>query len=398
MTQAKTHVLIVGGGFGGVKTALELSGNEHYTVTLLSNTPYFRFFPSLYHTATGGAIAESSIPLTTIFEGKGIDVALGTAEKLDREKKTITTTEGKHYSYDTLILALGSVPNYFGIQGIAEFSYSIKTPEEAKRFKAHLHQQLTDAREPDLNYVIVGGGPTGIELAGSLPEYLKTVMKLHGIRHRAIHVDLVEAAPKLVPRMPKSMSRAIARRLRSVGVTLYLGKAVQGETADNLMVDGKPLQSHTVVWSAGIANHPFFAVNGFKLNERHKVVVDSYLQAEPDIYVLGDNADTQYGGMAQTALYDGTFVGQNLRRYAKGHLMKQYQPKVPIYVIPVGPHWSSVLWGKWQTNGFLGWVLRSLADLRAFHDYEPWQKAGKQWLTEFEAEEDCPICAKQRIV
>lgn len=390
-------MLVVGGGFGGVKIALELAGSEHFDVTLLSDQPDFHYFPTLYHTATGGRMAESNIPLSTLFAGKNVRLAQGKAARIDRRNHRIITTDGKQYSYDTVVFALGSVPNYFGIRGIEEYAYGINSPQRAKAFKNHLHQQLSDQRAPDLNYVIVGGGPTGIELAGSLTAYLKEIMKAHDIRHRAVHVDLIEAAPKLLPRMPKGISRAVARRLRRLGVKLYLGKTVEGETADALMVDGKPVQSHTVVWTAGTANNPFFKENGFSLSERGKVKVDEYLQAEPDVYVIGDNADTKFSGMAQTALHDANFVSRNLARNAEGRLMHRYQPKEPIYVIPVGHRWSAVLWGKTQIFGILGWVLRSLADLRAFSDYEPWWHAGGQWMNSFEGEEECPDCAKHGL-
>lgn len=387
----------MGGGFGGIKAALELSKGNHYDITVLTDKPNFQYFPTIYHTATGGAWAESSIPIPTIFEDKNITLVGGKAQKLDRKRKVIITETGDEHAYDVLILALGSVPNYFGIKGIQEYAYTFKTPEDAHRLKDHLHRQLADKHEPDLNYVVVGGGPTGIELSGALSSYLKEIMKAHGIRHRALHIDLIEAAPKLVPRMPKAMSRAIARRLRHLGVKLYLGKVVQGETADTLMVDGKPIQSHTVIWTAGTTNHPFFHENGFRLNERGKVTVDEYLQAEHDIYVIGDNADTKFSGMAQTALRDGEYVGRNLNRKAKNQLMERYSDKEPIYVIPVGPNWAAVLWGKTQIYGRLGYILRSLADLVGFKDYEPWWKAGAQWMTEFTTEEDCPTCAKHSM-
>ncbi|MEK7153722.1 MAG: FAD-dependent oxidoreductase [Patescibacteria group bacterium] len=392
MAESKTRALIVGGGFGGVKAALELAKDEHFDVTLLSNRTDFQYFPTLYRTATGGKMSQSCIPLASLFEGKPVRLVQGSAKRLNRKKKVVKTSEGKEYGYDVLVLALGSVPNYFGIKGIDTYAYSIKTPEEARRFKNHLHQQLADGRQPDLNYVIVGGGPTGIELAGALPGYLKAVMQAHGIKRRAVHIDLVEAAPKLVPRMPKRMSRIIARRLRHLGVKLYLGQTVQGETADMLMVNDKPIQSHTVVWTAGVTNHPFFKENEFALNERGKVLVDEYLQADTDIYVLGDNADTSFSGMAQTALYDAIFVGENLTRQRAGKLMRRYTPKEPIYVIPAGEHWAAVLWGKRQIYGFPAWILRTLADLVAYKDYQPWWKAGRQWMTEFETEEDCPTC------
>jgi NADH:ubiquinone reductase (H+-translocating) len=393
MKSERTRIVIVGGGFGGVKTALELADNPHFDVTLLSDRDSFYYYPTLYHTATGGAIEQSKIPLSRLFEGKEITLVEESVTGMDRKKKIISTKSGKTYSYDNAVLALGSLPNYFGIQGIEQYSYNIITPDNARRFKNHLHEQLVNDNKPDLNYVIVGGGPTGIELSGALAGYLKEVMQAHGIRHKSIHIDLVEAAPKLIPRMPDRMSKAVARRLRSLGIKLYLNQKVEGETADALMVNGRPIQSHTVVWNAGTTTSPFFKQNNFALSERGKVVVDDYLQAEPDVYVIGDNAATMYSGMAQTALYDALFVSDNIKRQAEGHLMKRYTPKTPIYVIPVGRNWAAVLWGKQQIYGLLGWLLRLAADLVAFKDYEPWWRAGKQWLTEFSEEEECPTCA-----
>jgi NADH dehydrogenase FAD-containing subunit len=142
------------------------------------------------------------------------------------------------------------------------------------------------------------------------------------------------------------MSRAVARRLRRLGVKIFLNQSVEGETADALMVNGKPIQSHTVVWTAGAAIHPFFLENKFILSPRRKVIVDGYLHAEEDIYVLGDNAETPFSGMAQTALHDAKSLSHNLIRKAEGRLMERYKPKVPIYVIPAGPGWAAVLWGK----------------------------------------------------
>src|SRR6185437_16706113 len=114
----KHHVLIVGGGFGGVKAALELSRHEGITVTLLSDRPDFRYYPTLYHTATGGLRAQSNIPLADILPTDKVTLALGTAERLDRKHKTVVTKEGHIIPYDTLILALGVVTNYFGIKGL----------------------------------------------------------------------------------------------------------------------------------------------------------------------------------------------------------------------------------------------------------------------------------------
>lgn len=389
----KERVLILGGGFAGVKTALELCDDERFAVTLLSDDDEMRYYPTLYRTATGGHRANSSIPLTTIFEGKPVTLAQGTATRLIRKDKTVTTDKGRAYEYDTLIIALGVVTNYFGIEGLKDYSYSIKTQAEVERFKRHLHQQLHDDRCPDLHYVIVGGGPSGIELAGALPEYLKRIMANHGIKRRSIHIDLVEASPRLLPRLPKDTSRAVRKRLRKLGVRLRLNSMVQGQTADELMVSGKPIRSHTVVWTAGVTNHPFFKDNDFVITNRGKVATDIYLQAEDNIFVLGDNANTPYSGLAQTALRDGEFVAKNLRRRAGGKSFRSYTAKKPVTVIPCGPRWAAVVWGNLRLYGRLGWTLREAADLIGFHDLEPWHKAGKQWFTAFTRDDDCPTCA-----
>jgi NADH dehydrogenase len=389
----KQRVLIVGGGFGGVKTALELAGDDRFEITLLSDSPELRYYPTLYHTATGSKRSNSSIPLAIIFAGKLVTLVQGTAQSLDRKAKIILTADGQSLPYDVLVLALGVVTNYFGIKGLPEYSYSIKTQDEVKRFKAHLHQQLSDEHRPDPHYVIVGAGPTGIELAGALPAYLRDIIKKHGLPPRKLHIDLIEAMPQLLPRLPKATSRVVRRRIKRLGIRLYLNSAVQGETADELVINGKPIRSHTVIWTAGVTNHPFFAGNHFVIMGRGKVAVDTYLQAEENIFVIGDNANTPFSGLAQTALLDGTFVAQNLRRRASGKSFKSYVAKQPITVIPAGPRWAAVLWGKVRIYGWLGYMIREAADLIGFHDLEPWPAATKQFMTEFDMQDDCEVCA-----
>jgi NADH dehydrogenase len=388
-------VLIVGGGFAGVAAARELGSDSRFNVTILSDDSDLRYYPTLYRTATGGERANSSIPLTRIFQDDhNVHIEQGVASTLDRKAKTITAEDGKTYEYDTLILALGVVTNYFGIPGLADYSFSIKSQSEVARFKAHLHQQLVDERRPDLNYVIVGAGPTGIELAGALPQYLRYIMKNHGQPdNRAIHINLIEAAPRLLPRLPKSTSRSVRRRLKKLGIKLYLKSVVEGETPDQLTISGKPIPSHTVIWTAGVTNHPFFKNNNFAIMGRGKVGVDTYSQAEDNIFVLGDNANTPFSGMAQTALRDGVFVGRNLRRRASGKSLKSYVAKQPITVIPAGPRWAAVVWRKLRLNGRVGYLMREGADLIGFHDLEPWPDATKQFLTEFSSQDNCEVCA-----
>lgn len=391
-SEIPTRVIIVGGGFGGVKLALDLAGSQSFAVTLVSQSPEFRYYPALFRTATGGSRKSSAIPLADIFAGKPVTLEYKKVEVINRQSKAIRIEGGRELAYDVLVLALGTVTNYFGIKGLDKYSYGIKSLEEAEELKRHLHQQLIDDKQPDLNYVVIGGGPTGVELAGELPGYMKRVMRRHGLEPQPVKVSLIEAAPRLLPRMPEDISQAMAQRLNRLGVKLYLGESVQAETADSIMVHGKALKSQTVIWTAGMSNNPFFAANDFKLSPKGKVIVDEFLQAEQNIYIMGDAADTLYSGMAQTALYDADFVARNLKRQANGLTPNPYKPKKPIYVMPAGPRWAAVLWGDLRIYGWLGWVLRRLADLVAYHDIEPWWKASKLWMAESAEEEDCPNC------
>ncbi len=393
MKTNKQRVVIVGGGFGGVKTALDLAKAGGFEITLISDTPDFRYYPSLYHTATGGSHSTSSIHLDELLDAKLVHRVQDKVTGLDRAQKHVITATGQEIGYDYLVLSLGVITNYFHIEGLPEFAYGIKTLEDAEKLKIHLHQQIIDDRKPDINYVVVGGGPSGIELAGVLGDYVQYICDKHGIKHRAIHIDLVEAAPRLVPRMPARMSRKIAKQLRARGVKLYFNAAVEGQTTDELLVNGKPIRSHTVIWTAGMSNNPFFAEQGFQLVKNGKVRVDQYLQAEPSIFVIGDNADTPYSGMAQTAIYDGSYVARSLEAIVT-HVKtpKPYVAKQPVYVMPAGPNWAAVQWGGIKLYGRTGWLLRRAADFIAYRDYEPFFKATKHWFSEYEREDLCSQC------
>jgi NADH dehydrogenase len=389
----KHRIVIVGGGFGGVKTALELADDNRFEITLISSNADFRNYPVLFHVTTGGARKVASIPLAEIFDGKKVKLIIDSVTSIDRQSRSVSTQAGKSFRYEALVLGLGVQTNYFGIKGLEEHSFGIKSPDEADRLKSHLHQQLCKDNRPDLNYVIIGGGPTGVELAGELPSYIDKLVRQHNLKPRKIHVDLIEASPRLVPRMPKAISRRIARNLRKQGVKVYLKTAVQAQTADTLYVNDKPIRSHTVIWTAGVKNNTFFAEQNFQLAGNSKVRVDQFLQAENGIYVIGDNADTPYSGMAQTAIYDGVFVASNLQRIASKQDPLPYVAKKPIYVLPAGPKWAAVLWGRIRFYGALGWIIRGMADYIAFNDFLPWNTATKRWLALQEEEDDCHHCS-----
>jgi NADH:ubiquinone reductase (H+-translocating) len=391
--QRKPKVIIVGGGFGGIRAARQLSRHGELELTLISASDSFAYYPQLYHAATGGVRSESSIPLSELLSGQPVAIVNDTVTQLNADAHTVTGASGQAYTYDYLILGLGSVTNYFGIQGLKEFSYDIKSITGAERFKKHLHDQLLN-QATDLNYVVVGGGPTGVELAASLGGYLRRITRLHGIAHPKYGIELIEAAPRVLPRSPESFSARTQRRLEELGIKVMTNTAVQAETADALQLKGQSLTTRTVVWTAGVSTAPFYKDNAaqFTLAKNGKVEVNEHLEARPGIYVIGDNAATQYSGMAQTAIYDADFAARDLVAALHNRPRAAYQPKQPISVIPVGDNWAGVQWGKVLMYGFIGGILRRLADLVAYADLESWPQAVRVWLKDFGHEDNCKIC------
>jgi NADH:ubiquinone reductase (H+-translocating) len=388
------QILVVGGGFGGVRAAERLARYREFEVTLLSDSDSFAYYPQLYHSATGGARSESSLPLASLLPAN-VKLVRDTAASLDPESGTLQASSGKAYRYDELVLALGSVTNYFGIKGLPEFSYDIKSIAGAERFKQHLHKELIDDKKPDINYVVVGGGPTGVELAAALGAYLQRITRLHGIAQPKYRVDLIEAAPRLLPRSAESVSARVQKRLQSLGVTVMTGKTVKAETAAALELDGEKLASKTVVWTAGVSTNAFYKNNApvFTFAKNGKVQVDEHLQVHEHIYVIGDNAFTKFSGMAQTAIADANYVTDDLLRRFHNHPRRTYIPSAPVSVIPVGADWASVEWGPLRLFGWPGAVLRRLADLVAYIDIESIPKAVSVWLQDSRRQDLCPICS-----
>ena len=387
----KLRVVIVGGGFGGVKAALMLSKSALYKIDLISSSKDLVYYPTLYQKATGFSKSNSMLPLKSIFQNSEVNVIQDFILEIDRKSKLIKSKTNS-YSYDILILALGVVTNFFGIEGMEDNSFSIKGNEEIDRFKLQVHRELVENNNINSHFMIIGAGPTGIELAGSLPFYLKEIIKDHGLKNHRFKISIVEAAPKLLPGLPKDSSKIIKRRLKHLHINIMLNSRITSLSPNKATINNREIEVSTVIWTAGVSNNPFFKNNNFSLLTRGKVAVNAYLGVGDDIYVIGDNADTPYSGMAQTAIWDAEFVAHNLIRQAQNRNMKSYKVKKPITIIPVGPRWAALIWKKLRIYGYGGWLLREAADLVGMHDLEAWDKVSKQLITGYKINESCPVC------
>lgn len=377
------HLTIVGGGFGGVKTALEVSKDPNAKITLITEMPHFQYYPALYSAATGHSHLEAWVPLSQLFENSpNVEIIIDSIATIDPQRHLLISASGKRYTYHTVVLALGSVTTYFGIEGLDQYSYGIKSVAEVNAFKRHLYEEMGQNHQVDKHYVVVGGGPTGVELAAALVTYLERLRKQFKISEsRRIHIDLIEAAPRILPRMSEKASKIVHKHLEDLGVKVQVGKAVQSQNADSLIVSGKPISSHTVIWTSGVANNPFYKANEkhFKFAPNGKIVVDKYMRAAAGVYVIGDNAATPNAGLAQTALHDAIYIAKNIQRHANGQQPKPYKAVKPPVVIPVGENWAILEWRNIRIYGWLGSLIRRAADFIGYHDYLPLGQALGVW-------------------
>lgn len=385
------NITIVGGGFGGVRAALKLAKDKNNHITLLTDRQEFQFYPALYSTATGHSHRQAWIPLGQIFANRpNIDVIIDPIVKIDTKQKVLTGESGHVYNYKKVILALGSVTTYFGVKGLDTYSLGIKSAEEIKALKQHLYRSMFEERTVEKDYVVIGAGPTGTELAASMGSYIERLRVDYRLPRRKARINIVEAAPRVMPRMSEASSRRITKRLKQLGIHVMTNKKVEEQTADALLVSGRPIKSATVIWTSGVATSPFYQANEseFTFSPNRKVVVDEYMRAAKDVYVIGDNAFTPWSGLAQTAIKDANFVARNLRRVQKGKSMKTYKASTPPVVLPVGKNWAAFEW-KWiRLYGWPASLIREAADFIGYHDILPFRKAFVIWRSQNEYEDD----------
>ncbi|MGV9001794.1 MAG: NAD(P)/FAD-dependent oxidoreductase [Candidatus Saccharimonadaceae bacterium] len=361
------HVVIVGGGFGGVKAALELSKRQIGTITLISDHAYFLHHASLYATATGRSNEESVIPLNVIFaKHPNVEIIEDHITAFDPHRKLVTGKK-KDYSYDKLILALGSVTSFYNIKGVETHAFSIKTLENVIQFNDHIHDEVVN-QKLDKEYFVIGAGLTGVEMASALNTYLKSLKDLYRLKYAQPRVVLIEAKSRILPHMSETASEKVHKQLRKQGIKVLLNHKVTALEGNTITVEGKLYSTTTAIWTSGLTNNSFYKMNGgyFNLTTDGRVNVNPYLEALDNVYVIGDNTSLQRSGMAWPALAQATHVAKNIARVATKRPQRAYKLRsVPIGV-PVGEKWGYVEWHGVYVAGHTGSLVRRYMELYGF--------------------------------
>jgi NADH dehydrogenase len=373
----RLHVVVVGAGFGGVTLAKKLGGVP-VEVTLVDRHNYHLFTPLLYQVATALLDpSEIAHPVRSIVRReRNVHFRMARLTAVHLDERRIDTSAGS-IAYDRLVLAAGSVNNYFGIAGVEEHAYPLKSLEEALALRNHVlatFERASVADDPDEQrrlhtIAVVGAGPTGVECSGAFAELSHLVLRrdFRDSNLRSVDIELLEAAPTLLSTFASSLQKAAINTLRRKGVQVRLQTGMRQLTEKGALVlaDGSALDAATVVWTAGVTASPVAAMLGIELARGGRVPVDEWLRVpgHPEVFAIGDIAAVQgVGGphpmLAPVAIQQATHVARQITAEAKGEPGPgpfRYFDKGTMATI--GRNAGIAQIGRLRFSGFIGWLM-----------------------------------------
>jgi NADH dehydrogenase len=343
MAETQTpHVLILGGGFGGLWTTRALA-SAPVRITLVDRTNHHLFQPLLYQVALAGLSApDIAAPLRHILRGQGnVTVRMDEAQAVDVEARKVTLAQGV-LDYDVLVVATGARHAYFGNDEWSAHAPGLKTLDDALLIRRRMLEAFEQAeRESDpvvqaewLDFVIIGGGPTGVELAGTLAEIARHTLprEFRNCDPRRSNIRLIEAGPRVLPSMPEALSAKAQRQLERLGVEVHAGQPVTHVDALGIVVGGLRIAARTVLWAAGVAASPLGASLGAERDRAGRIRIDAQLgiPGHPEVFVIGDLASlVQDGkpvpGVAPAAKQMGAHVARTIRARLAGQPSKPFR-------------------------------------------------------------------------
>jgi NADH dehydrogenase len=345
---------------------------------LIDQNNYHTFQPLLYQVATAALDPEEiGHSVRGIFQSqKAFNFRLGKVTGVDWTSKNLLLEKGNPETFDYLILAAGTVTNFFNIAGIEEHSFPLKSMEEARRLRSHIIRQfeLADAapeliEQGILNFVIVGGGPTGVEMAGSLTELFHMVLRkdFRNLDISKAQVILVEAMDKVLMPFAESLRQNALRVLQDRGVSVMLSEAVVSATAESITLkSGKVIPTRTIVWGAGVKASPLGAAMGLETTRGGRVVVSSDLSvpAHPEVFVIGDMAaskDAQgnmYPQLAQLAIQGAKHAVRQIERRMRHEVGQSFIYHDPGTMATIGRNAAVAQFPiGWKFTGFIAWLM-----------------------------------------
>ncbi len=371
------RVVIIGCGFGGLFAAQALR-KAPVTLTVIDRTNHHLFTPLLYQVATAGLSApDISAPVRHILgRQRNATMLMVEAARVEAQKHAVVLQDGSELAYDYLIVAAGSVNHYFGHDEWAAHAPGLKTLAEALEIRTRIlnaYEEAERAEDPReraawLTFIVIGGGATGVELAGTLAEIARHTLRgeFRRIDPGKARVVLIEGSDRVLPPYTPELSEKARRQLERLGVTVWLGRRVTGVDADGVTMGGERLEAKTVIWAAGVTSSPLGRTLGVPVDRAGRVPVERDLSVtgHPEILVVGDLAAVEsVPAIAPAAKQMGRHAALNIRRSLDGKARLPFQYRDYGQLATIGRNAAVAMIGKLRFSGYPAWLLWLLAHI-----------------------------------
>jgi NADH dehydrogenase len=408
--QERKRVIVIGAGFAGIAAARALR-HANVDVVLIDRRNHHIFQPLLYQVATAVlSPAEIAAPIRQLeVKQRNLSVLLAEVTGVDVASRTIEASAPgvgvRKIAFDYLVVATGMRPNYFGHDEFARFAPGLKSLSDAETVRAKILGAFELAattedeheRERQMTFVLVGAGPTGVELAASLAQMVKVTLR-GNFRHidpAKTSIVLLDAGKRVLPTFAESLSQRVTRRLTKLGVKVLTEVKVKTVDAEGVVAGGSDIPSATVripsatvLWTAGVAASPIPKMLGTKTDRAGRALVDPFLKVvdAPGVFVVGDAASVMQDkhpvpGVAQAAIQEGRYVGRLIAKELKGQKVKRpfrYFDKGNMAV--VGKNYAVLERGWLRTSGFLTWLVWAFVHILALPQLQNRLRVQRQWL------------------
>ena len=372
--RAQPRVVIIGGGFGGLYAARVLTGKP-VEVTLIDRTNHHLFQPLLYQVATAMlSPADIAQPIRAILkEAQNVRVVMGTVEVIDAEAKVVRT-KSNEYPYDYLIVATGASHSYFGNDQWEAHAPGLKTLSDALELRRRILNAFEIAEtttDPEmqkaaLTFVVIGAGPTGVEMAGSISELAKRTLEkdFRNIQGKQARVVLLDAAPKVLPMFDDHLAASAIRQLEALGIEVRVATKVLGVTPEGVQLENELVNARTVIWAAGNSASPLAKQLGCEVDRQGRAVVqkDLSVAGHPEVFVIGDVANYSHQGgkplpgIAPFAMQSGKSAAQNVLALVAGQPTETFQYKDKGSMATIGRNKAVADLKVVKLSGFLAWL------------------------------------------